>query len=80
MALYFFDLGSAGLSSIDEDGEDLTDVSAAHRVAVGALADAMHDVAVEGASGQRLAIEVRDELGPVLQVSAIVESRILRKQ
>jgi Domain of unknown function (DUF6894) len=80
MARYYFDFRSDETSSIDEDGEDLTDLSAAHRVAIVALVEAMPEIAVEGAHDQELVIEVRDELGPVLRVSAVLQSQILRKQ
>ncbi len=42
--------------------------------ALGALADALCDVVMEGQVGQRLAIEVRDEFGPVLEVAALLSS------
>jgi hypothetical protein len=80
MARYFFDFRSDDTSSIDEEGEDLTDVSAAHRVAIGALVEAVPEIAVEGGTDQELVIEIRDELGPVLRVSAVLQSQILRKQ
>lgn len=80
MARYFFDFRSAGSSSIDEEGVDLLDAGAAHEMAMGALSDAIREIAVEGASDQKFAIEVRDEYGPVLRVSAALESKIYRKQ
>ena len=80
MARYFFNFRSGGRSSIDEDGEDLSDMGAAHRVAMGALCDAMRDIAIEGGSNQEFAVEVCDELGPVLRVSAVLESKLFRKQ
>lgn len=80
MATYFFDFRSAGSSSIDEDGENLTDMSAAHRAAVKTLADAIPDIVVEGGEDQQFAVEVRDELGPVLHVTAVLGSKLFRKQ
>ena len=44
------------------------------------LASAVSETMVEGAAGQHLAIEVRDELRPVLELNAFVGSKILRKQ
>jgi hypothetical protein len=80
MARYFFDFRSGGSSSIDEEGQDLSDVVAAHRAAIGALSDAMRDIAIEGSKDQKFAIEVRDEFGPVFHVSAVLDSKIFRKQ
>ena len=72
MARYFFDLRSAGSASIDEEGQDLPDMEAAHGAAIGALSDVIRDIAVEGSKDQ-FAIEVRDEFGPVLRVSAVLQ-------
>jgi hypothetical protein len=80
MARYFFNFRSGGSSSIDEEGQDLPDMSAAHGMAIDALLDAMRDIAVEGSKDQKFAIEVRDEFGPVLCVSAALESKLFRKQ
>ena len=80
MARYFFDFRSGGSSSTDEEGQDLPDVEAAHGMAIGALSDAIRDIAIEGSKDQQFAVEVRDEFGPVLCVSAVLESKIFRKQ
>ena len=80
MARYFFDFSSAGNSSKDEEGADLPDMGAAHGAAIGALSDAIRDIAIEGGKDQKFAIEVRDEFGPVLHVNAVLESKIFRKQ
>jgi hypothetical protein len=44
------------------------------------LADAIGDVVIEGAKNQNLAVNVRDGLGPVFEVTAVLGSTILRKQ
>jgi len=80
MARYFFDFRSGGSSSLDEEGQHLPDVEAAHRAAIDALSEAMRHIAVEGSKDQNFAIEVRDEFGPVLHVSAVLDSKIFRKQ
>ena len=81
MARYFFDFRSSGSSSsIDEEGQDLPDMEAAHGMAIGALSDAIRDIAIEGSKDQQFAIEVRDEFGPVLRISAVLESTLFRKQ
>jgi hypothetical protein len=62
MTRYFFDFKSDGSSSIDEEGEELMDVSAAHCVALDTLAKSIPDIAIEGGS-QQFAIDVRDDIG-----------------
>ena len=80
MVRFFFDFRVAEFVSRDDEGTELSDVEAAHMEALAALADALCDVVMEGQAGQRLAIEVRDEFGPVLEVAALLSSRILRRQ
>ena len=80
MARYFFDFRSGGSSSKDEEGQDLPDMGAAHGMAIGALSDAIRDIAIEGSNDQQFAIEVRDEFGSVLRVRAVLNSQIFRKQ
>ena len=80
MAIYYFDFRVDEILSPDEDGVELPDAGSAHKEALGALAEAIRDAVLEGQSEQRLVVSVRDELGPVLQISAVVGSTILRKQ
>ena len=80
MARFFFDFRSGGAFALDEEGIDLLDAEAAHEQAVTALADAIRDGIMEGAMDQRFIIEVRDNIGRVLNVSAILGSEIFRKQ
>jgi hypothetical protein len=80
MTLFFFDLRSADTFSQDEEGTELPDAEAAHRMALGALSDAARDAVIECLTDQLLAVEVRDEIGPVLEVTAFFSSRIFRKQ
>jgi hypothetical protein len=77
---YFFDFRSDDVYSLDEEGEELLDVGAAHQEALGALADAIQDIVMEGATDQHFAVEVRDDLGEVLEVTAVLGSRFLRRQ
>jgi hypothetical protein len=79
MPIYFFDFRAGQAFSLDEEGEDFVDIDEVHRAAVSLLASAVNETMVEGAADQ-LAIEVRDELGPVLEVSAVVRSKIFRTQ
>ena len=80
MSLYFFDLKSAGIVSRDEEGVELPDAEAAHDMAFDALMDAARDAVQEGSTDQRYAVEVRNGIGPVLEVTAVFSSRIFRKQ
>ena len=80
MARYFFDFRTDDAFMPDEEGADLSDAGTAHEEAIDALADAMRDAALEGSVQQRFAVEVRDELGQVLEVTAVFGSKILRKQ
>jgi hypothetical protein len=45
-----------------------------------ALVDAAREAVIEGSLDQRFAVEVRDGMGPVLEVTAIFNSRIVRRQ
>ena len=78
MVKYFFDFRSGATISRDDVGEDLPDAAAAHREALDALAHAIRDVAMEGARDQHLVVEVRDDLGRVLEVSVVFRVRIFR--
>ncbi len=80
MSLYFFDLKSAGVFSQDKEGVELPDAEAAHDTAVGALFDAARAAILEGSTNQFYAIEVRNGIGPVLEFTAVFNSRIFRRQ
>jgi hypothetical protein len=77
---YFFDFRANDVFSADEDGEELPDSAAAHQAAVEVCTGTLRDGFLEGQVDQRFAVEVRDSLGPVLQVSAVLASNIFRKQ
>src|SRR6201996_5528704 len=80
MARFFFDFRSDGSVAADDEGLELLDADAAHQQAVGALIEGIRDIVLEGAKDQRFAVEVRDDLGRVLQISAVLESEFFRKQ
>jgi hypothetical protein len=80
MPRYFFDFRSGDTVLPDDDGLDLPDVDAAHGEAIGALADGLRDVIMIGAKNQHFAIEVRDDIGPVFEVAAVLGTKILRRQ
>ena len=80
MTQFYFDFRAGESICRDEEGAELSDMGAAHDEALGALVDAICDVVTEGQADQRFAIEVRDPLGPVLEITATFGSRILRRQ
>jgi hypothetical protein len=80
MPRYFFDFRSGDAVSTDDDGLDLPDVEAAHGEAIGALADGLRDLIMVGAKDQHFAIEVRDKMGAVFEVAAVLGTKILRRQ
>ncbi|MCP3397144.1 MULTISPECIES: DUF6894 family protein [unclassified Bradyrhizobium] len=80
MERYFFDFKSVHAGSRDPEGMDLPDAEAAHEVALDALMDAARAAVIEGCLDQRFAVEVRNGVGPVLEVTAVFNSRIFRRQ
>jgi hypothetical protein len=80
MAFYFFDFRSGEVASIDDEGHELDHIDAAHDEALRAFADAICEAVVQSQADQRFAVEVRDNLGPVLDIKGVIESKIHRKQ
>jgi hypothetical protein len=80
MAVYFFDFRAGGTFSFDDEGEELRDIVAAHDEALEAFAQAIREAVTEGRADQHFAVEVRDELGPVLAITGVIASTISRKQ
>ena len=72
MTQYFFDFRSGDLVSVDDEGQELANIDMVHREAVEARADALQDFVTEGCLNQHIAINVRDQVGLVLEVSAIL--------
>ena len=72
MALYYFDLRDAGYLSVDEDGMELPTMQSVQIEAACSLVDLAKDAVWTTAAtglGHQMAIEVRDENGPVLQAN-----------
>ena len=80
MSRYFFDFKTGDIVTPDEEGTELPNLEKAHHEALGSLVDAICDFAKEGQSQQSFAVVVRDEHGPVLNLSAVFDSKILRTQ
>jgi hypothetical protein len=77
---YYFDFRTGDVLSQDEEGAELPDLEAAHKVALQAIAEAVQDGVLQDLPDRSFLVEVRDELGPVLEISAVLNSKILRKQ
>ena len=68
MTRYYFDIVMNGGTTADDEGMDLADIQAAQVEASRSLSDASENLFREGFSPD-LAIEVRDEIGPVLRAA-----------
>jgi hypothetical protein len=80
MTIYFLDFPGGDVFAVGDEGLELTDVDAAHASALHALADALETAVAQGRADQRLTVHVRDALGPILDITAVVTSKILRRQ
>jgi hypothetical protein len=69
---YYFDLRDGDALSVDEEGVELPDIEAVQKEATRSLADMAKDRPLN-ASGHRMAIEVRDDAGPLLQAKLTFE-------
>lgn len=76
MPRFYFDLRDGDDLAIDEEGLELPDIGAVQAEAAISLADMARD-AVHSAplipGGHHMAIEVRDDVGPVMQVRFLFE-------
>jgi len=76
MPRFYFDLRDGDDLAVDEEGLELPDIGAVQAEAAISLADMARDAvhnAPLGPGGHRMAIEVRDEIGPVMQVRFLFE-------
>ena len=67
MKRYYFDIREGDQLAADEEGLMMRDIDAVQKEAAQSLADMARD-AVSGRMLHRMAIEVRDDIGPVLEV------------
>ena len=63
MKRYYFDLRDQDDLAVDEEGLELPDMDAVRAEAMRSIVDAVQDVTI--VSGE-IAVEVRDDLGPVM--------------
>jgi len=70
LPLYYFDLRNRDKVSLDEEGLELSTLDEAEQEALHAVADMARDAIRRNPDGAEylMAIEVRDESGPVLEV------------
>jgi len=70
MSRFYFDVRDGDVLLPDEDGMEALDIDAAESEAIRTLLSIVKDLLDEQALRQ-IAIEVRDEVGPVLVVSSV---------
>jgi hypothetical protein len=78
MPRYYFVFHDAESVTIDETGEELPTIERARKEALRAVGEAARDFARQRGAGV-LAVEVRDDSGPILRVSATIEITALSK-
>jgi hypothetical protein len=78
MPLYFFDTRDGDIVIDDDMGLEFPDLQAVKTEATRALADLARDV-VPGSLKRELAVEVRDEMSPVLIARMTFEAVVLRE-
>jgi hypothetical protein len=77
MKRFYFDLHENSSISRDEDGVDLPNLARAEEEACLTLGEAAKEFARRCKEG-RLAVTVRDEQGPVMEIAATFRSKLLR--
>jgi hypothetical protein len=78
MPKYYFDFHDSQGAATDEVGEELPSPGVARQMAFRALGDAARDLTLHGIEGG-LAIEVRDDAGPILRVSVEIAETHIKK-
>ena len=82
MTRYYFDLRDEDDLAVDEEGLELRDIASVQEEAARSLADMARDAVrapnYDGPRNHRMAIEVRDATGPVLQVNFTFEINRLK--
>ena len=78
MARFYFDFHDANGVLRDDDGEELPSAIIARNVAFETIGETVKELTYRH-DGARVVIEVRDGEGPVLRVSAVVETTILKE-
>jgi precorrin-6B methylase 2 len=68
MPKFYFDHHDSAGVELDDEGMDLTSPEAARVLALEALGQRI----IDGCGTGKIAIEVRDQAGPILRVSAVI--------
>ena len=82
MKRYYFDLRDGNAVARDEEGVELPDIEAAQEEAARSLADMARDAIrsrTQHARGRHMAIQVRDDTGPVLQATFLFEVELAKE-
>lgn len=79
MSCYYFDLRDDDGFAPDDDGLELPNVQAVQKEAARTLTDATRDALLRPINPVRIAVEVRDDSGPVMQIRFTIEVEIARK-
>ena len=77
MARFYFDFYDAGGILRDDDGEELPSATIAREEALKTVGQAVKDLTYRHSDG-RVVLEVRDGEGPLLRVSAVIETTSLK--
>jgi hypothetical protein len=78
MSRYYFDFRDNDDLMFDDVGVELADLDAAHREGFRGLMAVASEAVFALASKRHLTMEVRDENGLVIELSAAIQSRLLR--
>ena len=78
MVRFYFDFHDANGVLRDDAGEELPSAVIARKAAIETVGHAVKDLTFRHSDG-RVVIEVRDGEGPVLRVSAVVETTTLKE-
>ena len=78
MARFYFDFHNADGILRDDEGEELASAMIARKVALETIGETVRDFTYRHDDG-RAVIEVRDGEGPVLRVSAVVETTVFKE-
>ena len=78
MTRFYFDYRDASGILRDDAGEELPSATIARKEALETVGQAIKDLTFHHSDG-RVVIEVRDREGPVLRVSALIETTSLRE-
>jgi hypothetical protein len=78
MPRFYFDFDDDDGTFIDKDGGEFADLAAARREAMASLGEAARDFCRRSPGG-RLAIFIRSDEGPIVELSATFETKPLEK-